>query len=225
MREVKQSKGIYACFFKRMLDIIISLSGIIILSPLLIVVAILVRIKLGSPVLFKQPRPGRNEKIFTVYKFRTMTDAKDKNGERLPDSERLVPFGRFLRATSIDELPEMFNILLGDMSIIGPRPLSIVYLPYYNEVEKHRHDVRAGLTGLAQVSGRNALEWDKRFEKDVYYVEHCSFMLDAKIFFETIMKVLKKSDVVVEGASVVEDFSDYRERQWLEESKQLQSKE
>ena len=179
----------YKRFFKRLLDIVISGISLIILSPALIILAILVRIKLGSPVFFKQERPGKNEKIFTLCKFRTMTDKRDENGELLPDSERLTSFGKMLRATSLDELPELFNILKGDMSIIGPRPLLISYLPYYSEREKKRHSVRPGLTGLAQVSGRNFIDWDRRLEKDVEYVEHLSLGLDIKVLIMTVQTV------------------------------------
>ena len=191
----KRYRGIYRNYLKRPLDFILSLTGIIVLSPLLIIITILVRIKLGSPVIFRQKRPGLNEKIFTLYKFRTMTDERDENAELLPDEQRLTGFGKFLRSTSLDELPELFNILKGDMSIVGPRPLLVEYLPYYTEEEMKRHSVIPGITGLAQVSGRNNLNWDERFKKDIEYVEKCSFVLDIKIFFLTILKVVKKSDV------------------------------
>lgn len=186
----------YAKYFKRILDFILSLIAIIILSPVFLIVAILVKIKLGSPVIFKQERPGKNEKIFTLYKFRTMTDKKDENGNLLPDSERLTKFGKTLRSTSLDELPELFNILKGDMAIVGPRPLLVKYLPYYTKEERHRHDVRPGLTGLAQVSGRNLLKWDQKLEKDIKYVNNYSFMYDIKILKETLRKVIKREDIV-----------------------------
>lgn len=188
----------YKHFFKRVLDILISGIGLICISPVLLVLAILVRIKLGSPVIFKQERPGLNEQIFTLKKFRTMTDARDGEGNLLPDAERLTKFGKFLRSTSLDELPELWNIFCGDMSLIGPRPLLVSYLPYYTDREKLRHTVRPGLTGLAQVSGRNFLEWDKRLEKDVEYVENLSFGLDVKIFFTTVKKVFVREDVAVD---------------------------
>lgn len=188
----------YKHLFKRVLDILISGIGLICISPALLVLAILVRVKLGSPVIFKQERPGRNEQIFTLKKFRTMTDARDGEGNLLPDAERLTKFGKFLRSTSLDELPELWNIFCGDMSLIGPRPLLVSYLPYYTEREKLRHTVRPGLTGLAQVSGRNFLEWDKRLEKDVEYVENLSFGLDVKIFFTTVKKVFVREDVAVD---------------------------
>lgn len=188
----------YKHFFKRVLDILISGIGLICISPVLLVLAILVRVKLGSPVIFKQERPGLNEQIFTLKKFRTMTDARDGEGNLLPDAERLTKFGKFLRSTSLDELPELWNIFCGDMSLIGPRPLLVSYLPYYTEREKLRHTVRPGLTGLAQVSGRNFLEWDKRLEKDVEYVENLSFGLDVKIFFTTVKKVFVREDVAVD---------------------------
>lgn len=188
----------YKYFIKRIFDILISGIGLICLSPVLLVLTILVRVKLGSPVIFKQERPGLNEQIFTLKKFRTMTDARDSEGNFLPDAERLTKFGKFLRSTSLDELPELWNIFCGDMSLIGPRPLLVSYLPYYTEREKLRHTVRPGLTGLAQVSGRNFLEWDKRLEKDVEYVEKLSFGLDVKIFFTTIKKVFVREDVAVD---------------------------
>lgn len=203
----------YAKYFKRVLDFLLSLFAIIVLSPILLIVAILVRVKLGSPVIFKQKRPGKNEKIFTLYKFRTMTDAKDKEGNLLPDSERLTKFGKTLRSTSLDELPELFNILKGDMSLIGPRPLAVCYLPYYNEKEKHRHDVRPGLTGLAQINGRNALNWEERFAYDIEYINNITFMNDMKIFFKTFIKVFKKEDIVIRGTGKTIDFDEYRRLQ------------
>lgn len=187
----------YAKYIKRILDFVLSLVALIVLSPVLLIVAILVRVKLGSPVIFKQQRPGKNEKIFTLYKFRTMTDKKDENGNLLPDSERLTKFGKFLRSTSLDELPELVNILKGDMAIVGPRPLLVKYLPYYTEEEKHRHDVRPGLTGLAQVSGRNNLDWNERFETDLKYVNSISFKGDLTIILNTIKSVLKHNDIEI----------------------------
>lgn len=187
--------GPYERFFKRPLDTIFSLLALIILSPVLLVVAILVRIKLGSPIIFKQKRPGKDEKIFELYKFRTMTDAKDKKGKLLPDEKRLTKFGKLLRSTSLDELPELFNILKGDMSFIGPRPLLVEYLPYYKANEKHRHDVRPGLTGLAQVSGRNSLSWEEKFKLDLKYVKNITLKNDVNIIFKTAKKVIKRSDV------------------------------
>ena len=200
----------YKYFFKRLLDFVLSLLAIIVLSPVLLITAILVRTKLGSPVIFKQVRPGKNEKIFTLYKFRTMTDEKDEEGNLLPDEIRLTKFGKLLRSTSLDELPELFNILLGDMSIVGPRPLLVSYLPYYNEEEKHRHDVRPGLTGLAQVSGRNYIAWDDRFKKDVEYVNNQSFLLDVKVIINTIKIVLKKSDIATDTRTVESNFAEER---------------
>lgn len=195
-------------YIKRILDIISSLLAIIILSPLLAVTAVLVKTKLGSPVLFKQERPGKDEKIFTLMKFRTMTDERDENGELLPDEVRLTKFGKFLRSTSIDELPELFNILKGDMSVIGPRPLLVQYLPYYTEEERHRHDVRPGLTGWAQVNGRNSLDWDHRFECDVEYVKNMSLLFDVKIMFSTILKVIEKSDVAEDTNQIEGNFAE-----------------
>ncbi len=197
--------GLYNKYIKRILDILISLTFIVLFSWLYLILVILVRIKLGSPVLFCQERPGYNEKIFKLYKFRTMTDKRDEKGNLLPDSERLTKFGSMLRSTSLDELPEMFNILKGDMSLIGPRPLLVEYLPYYTEEERLRHSVRPGLTGLAQVSGRNYLAWDKRLAKDVEYVNHISFIMDVRIIIKTIMVVFKKEDVSVD-TNVVEGY-------------------
>ena len=200
----------YRKYIKRLLDFILSLFAIIILSPVLLIVALLIRIKLGSPVIFKQKRPGLNEKIFTLYKFRTMTDAKDEHGNLLPDEIRLTKFGKLLRSTSLDELPELFNILKGDMSIVGPRPLLVNYLPFYSDVEKHRHDVRPGLTGWAQVNGRNFLNWDYRLEKDVEYVNNISFLFDIKIIVNTILIVLKKSDIATDTRTVESNFAEER---------------
>lgn len=186
----------YRLFFKRFLDFTLSLIAIIILSPIYIIVAILIRIKLGSPVIFCQERPGKDEKVFKMYKFRTMTDAKDENGNLLPDDIRLTSFGKKIRATSLDELPELFNILKGDMSLIGPRPLLVKYLPYYTDEERHRHDVRPGLTGLAQIYGRNYLSWKERFKLDCQYVNRISFILDLSIILKTIIKVFQKDDIM-----------------------------
>ena len=201
----------YKRFVKRLLDIVISGTGLICLSPVLLVLAILVRTRLGSPVIFKQERPGLNEKIFTLKKFGTMTDERDTEGNLLPDAQRLTKFGRFLRATSLDELPELWNIFCGDMSLIGPRPLLVSYLPYYTEREQLRHTVRPGLTGLAQISGRNFLEWDRRLEKDVEYVENLSLRLDIKIFFLTIKKVFVREDVVVDTNQVEGNLAKIRQ--------------
>ena len=187
--------GLYEKYFKRLVDIVCSLVAIVLLSWLYIIVAILVRKKLGSPVIFCQQRPGKDEKVFKLYKVRTMTDERDENGELLPDEVRLTEFGKKLRASSLDELPELFNILKGDMSIIGPRPLLVSYLTWYTEEEKHRHDVRPGLSGLAQVNGRNFIDWDRRLQFDMEYVNKITFFGDIKIIWLTIASVLKKSDV------------------------------
>ncbi|MET3557546.1 lipopolysaccharide/colanic/teichoic acid biosynthesis glycosyltransferase [Streptococcus rupicaprae] len=195
MLEEYRPKGLYEKYGKRLLDVLLSAMALIILSPVMLIVAFLVRVKLGSPIIFKQQRPGKDEKIFSMYKFRTMTDEKDSEGNLLPDSIRLTPFGKLLRSTSLDELPELINILKGDMSIVGPRPLLIKYLPYYTEEERVRHSVRPGLTGLAQVNGRNHLNWDQRLGLDVTYVKECSFLLDLKILFKTFVKVIKRSDI------------------------------
>lgn len=203
----------YRKYIKRLLDIILSLIAIIILLPIYAIISILVLIFMGWPILFKQPRPGKNEKIFNMYKFRTMTNKRDKNGNLLPDKERLNKFGKLLRSTSLDELPELFCILTGKMSIVGPRPLVVEYLPYYNEREKHRHDVLPGLTGLAQISGRNTLQWEERFEYDLEYIKNISFKNDMKIIFKTIKKVLKKDNIVIRGTSKTKDFNIYRGEQ------------
>lgn len=196
----------YRKYTKRILDFILSLIALVILSPIILVIAILVRIKLGSPVIFKQKRPGLNEKIFTLYKFRTMTDAKDENGNLLPDNIRLTKFGKILRSTSLDELPELFNILKGDMSIVGPRPLLVKYLPLYNKSQKHRHDVRPGFTGWAQCNGRNALSWEEKFDLDIYYVNHVSFFIDVKILFKTIKIVLLREGISSDTSVTMEEF-------------------
>ncbi len=201
---------IYRRFVKRLLDIFISGIALVALSPVLLTVAVLVRVKLGSPVIFHQERPGLREKIFTLCKFRTMTDERDENGELLPDSVRLTSFGSFLRKSSLDELPELWNIFKGDMSLIGPRPLLVSYLPWYTEREKLRHTVRPGLTGLAQVSGRNFIEWDKRLEKDVEYVEQLSFWMDLKVLVKTIQVILAKDDVAVDTDAVEGNLADIR---------------
>ncbi len=190
-------KRIYENYIKRGLDILCAVLAILFFWWVFVIVAVLVRVKLGSPVLFTQDRPGKDGKIFRLYKFRSMTDKRDAQGKLLPDDERLPRFGRILRSTSMDELPEVLNILRGDMSIVGPRPLLVEYLPYYTEEEMHRHDVRPGLSGWAQVHGRNATGWEERFQYDLYYVRHCSFLLDCKVILMTVGKVLKRSDVLV----------------------------
>lgn len=200
------SKGVYEKHFKRPMDFILSLLALIVLSPVLLVVAILVRIKLGSPVIFKQDRPGLDEKIFHMYKFRTMTDQRDADGNLLPDEERLTEFGKKLRSTSLDELPELFCILCGTLSICGPRPLLTAYLPLYNEHQKRRHEVKPGLTGYAQVHGRNALSWEEKFDLDVYYVDHITFWGDVKIILQTILTVLKREGISSETSATMEAF-------------------
>lgn len=212
--------GLYERYIKRLLDISCSLAALIVFGWLYIIVAILVRVKLGSPVLFKQLRPGKidpktgKEKIFTIYKFRSMTCEKDKKGNLLPDEERLTRFGRILRSTSLDEIPELFNILKGDMSIVGPRPLVVSYLPYYTEEERHRHDVRPGLTGLAQVNGRNNLGWNEKFAYDIKYVSNLSFGLDVLILFKTVGEVLKKEGIS-QGGGKPTNLYDERQRKDL----------
>lgn len=198
--------GVYKRYFKRPMDIFLSLSAIILLSPVLLITAIFVRVKLGSPIIFKQKRPGLKEQMFTLYKFRTMTDERDKDGELLPDKIRLTKFGEFLRSTSLDELPELFNILKGDMSVIGPRPLLVQYLPLYNDHQKRRHGVRPGLSGLAQVSGRNAISWEEKFDLDVQYVDNVNFIGDWKIIVLTINKVFVREGINSEKGATVEPF-------------------
>ena len=194
--------GPYEKFIKRPLDVVCALLALILFCWLYAIVAILVRVKLGSPVLFKQDRPGKDEKIFRLYKFRTMTDERDENGELLPDSIRLTKFGKFLRKSSLDELPEAINILKGDMSVVGPRPLLVEYLPRYNEYQKHRHDVRPGLSGLAQISGRNTCSWEEKFEYDVQYVNKITFVGDVKIVFKTVFKSFFKQEGISSDTSV-----------------------
>ena len=196
----------YARYVKRLLDFILSFLALIILSPVMLIIYILVRIKLGKPAIFKQQRPGKNEKIFTLYKFRTMTDEKDENGNLLPDEKRLTKFGKMLRSTSLDELPELFNILKGDMAIVGPRPLLVEYLKLYNDEQRKRHNVRPGLTGLAQVSGRNLISWEDRFEKDVEYINKITFRKDLGIILTTIKKVIKKEGISQENNVTMEKF-------------------
>lgn len=199
---------IYKKYIKRLLDLFISLLALVLLSPLLLFLAILVRIKLGSPVLFEQKRPGLNEEVFVIYKFRTMTNQKDAQGKLLDDEIRLNPFGKYMRKTSLDELPSLINIIKGDMSFIGPRPLLLKYLPYFTAEERIRHTVRPGLTGLAQISGRNFLNWEERFVLDIKYVKHITFINDLKIILKTVFKVVKQSDIM-EHANVPElDFKD-----------------
>lgn len=198
---MRHKAGFYEKYIKRLLDIVLSGLALIVLSPLLLVTAILVRVKLGSPVIFCQERPGKDEKIFKLHKFRSMSDARDENGNLLPDKERLTGFGKKLRSLSIDELPELWDIFRGKMSIVGPRPLLVEYLPYYSEDERHRHDVRPGLTGLAQINGRNTLTWEQKFAYDLEYVQRISFCEDIKILFRTVGKVLNRSGVQVNTQS------------------------
>lgn len=205
-------KKFYSLIIKRAVDIVGSLSALILLSPLLGVLCILVRTKLGSPVIFKQKRPGKDGRIFTLYKFRTMTDERDENGELLPDEVRLTKFGRLLRSLSLDELPEFINILKGEMSFVGPRPLLVQYLPLYNERQAMRHNVRPGLTGLAQVNGRNLLTWEEKFEWDVRYVENISPWLDIKILFRTVYNVVRREGISSETSATMEYFTGSEEK-------------
>lgn len=204
---MKRKETLYEKYIKRFLDVFLSSFAIIVLSPLLAVVALAVKIKLGSPVLFSQARPGKFGEIFVLKKFRTMTDEPDPlTGELLPDEQRLTSFGCFLRSTSLDELPELFNILKGDMSIVGPRPLLVRYLSRYNEKQMHRHDVRPGLTGFAQVNGRNAISWEEKFDMDVYYTEHISFLFDLKIILQTVKTVLCRDGISSDTYATMEEF-------------------
>lgn len=203
--------GFYEKYIKRLLDFTLSFLALIILSPVLLVTALLVRIKLGSPIIFHQERPGKSEKIFRLYKFRSMTEECDENGNLLPDDQRLTRFGQILRSTSLDELPELLNILRGDMSIVGPRPLLVKYLPLYNEEQRHRHDVRPGLTGWAQANGRNAISWEEKFKLDVWYVQHISFLVDVKVIFMTVKKVFCRDGISSETSVTMEEFSGTKE--------------
>jgi len=204
--DMNRKRGLYERFIKRPQDFMLSLAALIVLSPVLLIVATLVRTKLGSPIIFKQERPGFKEKIFTMYKFRTMIDAKNENGELLPDSVRLTRFGKLLRATSLDELPELWNIVRGDMALVGPRPLLVQYLSLYSDHQKRRHEVRPGLSGLAQVSGRNTISWDDKFNLDVEYVDNVSFIGDWKIIFLTIKKVFVREGINSDSAATMEPF-------------------
>lgn len=201
---------IYKRFIKRPMDFCLSLAAIIVLSPVIFILVLMIRKKLGSPVLFKQKRPGLNEKVFTLYKFRTMTDQRDDKGGLLPDDQRLTKFGSFLRSTSLDELPELINVLKGDMAVIGPRPLLVQYLPLYNEKQKRRHQVRPGLSGLAQVNGRNAISWEAKFDLDVEYVDSISFVGDWKIIFLTLKRVFKREGINADASTTMEVFQGTR---------------
>ena len=214
MKEKK--KSIYEKYIKRILDFTISLIGLIILSPILLIIAILVKTKLGSPIIFKQKRPGLNEKIFTMYKFRTMTDEKDKQGNLLPDEKRLTKFGKWLRSTSFDELPELINILKGDMAIVGPRPQLVKDMVFMTKEQRKRHMVRPGLTGLAQVNGRNTIKWEDKLNIDIKYIEKITFKNDIKIILKTITKVFKKEDIERQGTVSDIDFGD-----WLLKAKKI----
>ena len=208
---MEHKASFYEKYTKRLLDIVLSGGALVVLSPILLVTAILVRTKLGSPVIFHQDRPGKGTKVFRLYKFRSMTDERDAEGNLLPDEVRLTKFGKLLRATSLDELPELWNILRGDMSIVGPRPLLVKYLPLYNEEQKHRHDVRPGLTGWAQVNGRNSITWEDKFCHDVWYVRNISFALDVKIVFLTVKKVFCREGISSGTAATMEEFRGTKE--------------
>lgn len=199
-------KGFYEKYIKRPQDFCCALAAVIVLSPVMAITGLLVRVKLGTPVLFSQERPGLNGEIFTLYKFRTMTDEKDREGKLLPDEDRLTSFGKMLRSTSLDELPELINILKGDMSVVGPRPLLVKYLPLYNKHQARRHEVRPGFTGYAQVHGRNAISWEEKFDLDVKYVDHVTFLGDWKIIFQTVKTVLKREGISSDTAATMEEF-------------------
>ena len=212
---MKRKKGIYEKYIKRLIDIVCSLAALIVLSPVLLILTILGAIKMKGNPFFTQERPGKDEKIFKLIKFRSMTCEKDKDGNLLPDDVRLTKYGKALRSTSLDELPELFNILKGDMSIIGPRPLLPEYLPYYTEEERHRHDVRPGLSGWAQVNGRNAIvSWEDRFQKDLYYVNNCTLLMDCKVLWMTVYKVVKRSDILV-GKQISAGRLDIARKDWV----------
>ncbi len=212
---------IYRYHLKRLMDIVLSAIAFLLLSPVMLLIAVLVRTKLGSPVIFCQERPGKDEKIFKMYKFRSMTDARDENGELLPDEVRLTKFGRALRSTSLDELPELWNIFKGDMSIVGPRPLLPKDVAYMDLMQHRRHEMRPGLTGLAQVSGRNALTWDTKLALDVKYVDTCSFIGDVKIFLRTIVKVFRREDIAFETEGYDMDLKDWNERKSQQKQKAM----
>ena len=205
-------KGVYEKYIKRPQDMLCALLALIVLSPILLITAFLVRVKLGSPVIFKQERPGLNGKIFILYKFRTMTDERDSEGNLLPDEERLTKFGKLLRSTSLDELPELLNILFGDIAVVGPRPLLVEYLPRYNVEQRRRHEVRPGLSGLAQVNGRNAISWEDKFKYDVQYVDHVTFIGDWKIILKTVLNVIKRDGINSETAATMEVFMGTEEK-------------
>ena len=202
----RKKNRIYQKYIKRILDFVLSFIAFVVLSPVLLVTAALVRVKLGKPVIFCQERPGKDEKIFKLYKFRTMTDERDENGQLLPDDVRLTKFGKTLRSTSLDELPELWNIVKGDMSIVGPRPLLVRYLPLYNATQKHRHDVRPGFTGLAQVHGRNSISWEEKFDWDIRYVNHVTFFTDVKIILDTVRTVLKREGISSDTSVTMEEY-------------------
>lgn len=199
-------RKLYVSLLKRLLDTLLSLLAMIVLSPILLVLCLLVYSRLGTPIFFKQQRPGQNGKLFNIYKFRTMTDDRDENGHLLPDAERLTDFGKFLRSTSLDELPELINVLRGDMSLVGPRPLLIRYLDRYTPEQARRHEVRPGITGWAQINGRNAISWEEKFEYDIWYVDHVSLWLDIKIILITVWKVLKREGISQQGEATMSEF-------------------
>lgn len=209
---MEHNPGFYERYGKRLLDCILSLLALVVLSPVLLVTALLVRVKLGSPVIFRQARPGKDEKIFNLYKFRSMNDQRDERGNLLPDEQRLTSFGKKLRSTSLDELPELLNILRGDMSIVGPRPLLVKYLPLYSQEQRHRHDVRPGLTGWAQVHGRNLLRWEDKFRYDVWYTRNLSFLTDVRVVLLTVKCIFAREGISSETAATMEEFQGSQEK-------------
>lgn len=206
---INHKQGIYSKYVKRLIDIISSVGGIILFSWLYLIIALLVKIKLGSPILFKQPRPGKDEKVFFIYKFRTMTNERDENGDLLPEEVRLTPFGKWLRETSLDELPELFAIVKGDMSLLGPRPLLVRDMVFMSDEHRERHSVRPGLSGLAQVSGRNEIDWVRKLDLDIQYIQNITFLGDLKLIFMTIFKVFKKEGITESGMATAADYGDY----------------
>jgi len=215
-----ETRNLYNQYLKIIFDFILAFISILVLLPVMFIVTILIRMKLGKPIIYKVERPGKDEKVFTMYKFRSMSNERDKDGELLPDIIRITKFGKLLRSLSLDELPGLFNILKGDMSLVGPRPLALQYLPYYSDIEKRRHRVKPGLTGLAQVSGRNGINWERKFDYDLKYIDQMSFVLDVKIILKTFINLFVKENIGVRGIDAPEDFDLYRTKQYLNKNKE-----